>query len=76
MTASVNNHFSEMLGKRRVKITDVARETGISRTTLTKLYYQEGTAISFDVLRKLCLFFDCRVGDILFLEKPDAKKEA
>lgn len=75
MTALVNNRLSELLGKRREKITDLARKTGISRTTLTKLYYQEGAAISFDVLRKLCLHFNCSVGDILFLEDQNIKKE-
>lgn len=69
MTASVNNRLSEILEKRRIKITDLARETGISRTTLTQLYYRRGSGISFDVLHKLCLYFNVSAGDILFLDE-------
>lgn len=32
-------NLSEILGKRRLKIAKVAADTGISRTTLTSLYY-------------------------------------
>lgn len=68
MTRTVSNRFSEILGAKRINISDVSRKTGISRTTLTNLYYGKGTAISFTVLSRLCDFLNCGIEDILFIE--------
>ncbi|MEX6642421.1 helix-turn-helix transcriptional regulator [Clostridium perfringens] len=65
----INNKFSMLLGKRLVKISEVSRETGISRTTLTSLYYKKSTKISFDVLDKLCSYLECSISDIIEFEK-------
>ncbi|MGO5097505.1 helix-turn-helix domain-containing protein [Agathobaculum sp. LCP25S3_E8] len=61
----VNSRFATLLGERRMKISEVARATGISRTTLTNLYYGKGEAVSFSVLGRLCGYLSCSVGDIL-----------
>lgn len=61
----INNKFSILLGERLIKITEVSNITGISRTTLTNLYYKRSKSISFDVLNKLCKFFDCSIDEII-----------
>lgn len=65
----INNKFSALLGERLIKITEISDRTGISRTTLTNLYYKRSKFISFDVLNKLCEFFDCSVEDIIEFKK-------
>lgn len=65
----INNKFSILLGERLIKITEISDRTGISRTTLTNLYYKRSKFISFDVLNKLCEFFDCSVEDIIEFKK-------
>lgn len=67
MQTKVKSRLPMLLGEKRARISDVCRETGISRTTLTALYYDKGKGIYFDVLEKLCVYFDCNVGDILGL---------
>lgn len=57
-------HLSRMMGERKLKISDVSRETGIHRNMLTLLYYEKAKRIEFDVLEKLCRFFKCQVGDL------------
>lgn len=59
------NNLSTLLGTKRIRISDVARDTKISRTTLTALYYDKGEAVSFRVLETLCNYLNCEVGDIL-----------
>ena len=71
MTIMINNKFSMILGKELLKISKVSADTGISRTTLTNLYYRRSTKISFDVLNKLCEYLDCEVGDIISYEPDD-----
>ncbi|MDH2337505.1 helix-turn-helix transcriptional regulator [Clostridium perfringens] len=65
----INNKFSILLGKKLIKISEISRETGISRTTLTNIYYKKSTKISFDVLDKLCNYLECSISDIIEFEK-------
>jgi len=67
MQTKVKSRLPILLGEKRTRISEVCRKTGISRTTLTALYYDKGKGIYFDVLEKLCVYFDCNVGDILGL---------
>lgn len=68
MERKVVSKFAALLGEHKTRISTVSRETGISRTTLTNLYYGTSGAVSFDVLEKLCGYFQCGVGDILTIE--------
>ncbi len=65
----INNRFAICLAERMIKITDVAKKTGISRTTLTNLYYKRSKVISFEVLNKLCMFLCCSPSDIIEYKK-------
>lgn len=61
----INNKFSKILGERLIKITSISNATGISRITLTNLYYKRTKQISLDVLDKLCKYLDCTICDII-----------
>jgi putative transcriptional regulator len=50
-------NFALLLGERKLKISDVARDTGINRGTLTRLYYETAERIELDVLDQLCEYF-------------------
>ena len=65
--------FSALLGERLIKTSTIAKATGISRTTLTNLYYRRSVGITLDVLDKLCRYLDCSVSDIL--EYRDDKED-
>lgn len=54
-----------LLAERRKKISQLSKETGISRTTLTSLCYDKAKGVTFEVLDKLCNALNCSVGDIL-----------
>ena len=70
----MNNMLAELMGKRKIKISDVARGTGLSRTTITDLYYEKSKNISFETLDRLCTFFACDVGEILRSSSLDEKR--
>lgn len=53
------------MGERKLKIADVARAINVHRNTITLLYYEKAKRIDFEVLDKLCKFFNCKVEDIL-----------
>lgn len=62
------NNFSSILKAKNLKISEVFAKTGISRTTLTKLFYGEGEAIYFNVLEKLCNYLSCDIQDVFKIE--------
>lgn len=62
-------HLSRIMGEKKLKIADVARDTGINRGTITRLYNETAVRIEMDVLDKLCDYLDCEVGDLLEFKK-------
>lgn len=58
-------HLARLMGERKMKIMDVARETGLNRNTVTLLYKETAQRIDLEAIDKLCDFFECEVGDLL-----------
>lgn len=58
-------HLSRLMGEKKLKIIDVARETGLNRSTVTLLYNETVQRIELDAIDKLCDLFDCEVADLL-----------
>lgn len=58
-------NLSKIMGESRFKIEDIHRGTGLSRTTISKLYHNKMERIDYETLSKLCSFLECQVGDIL-----------
>ena len=61
-----------LLAERRMKVADVARETGMSKTTLHKLYNGQSTRIYFETIEKLCLLLNVEVGELLKLQAEES----
>ena len=47
-----------------MKIADVAKETGINRGTISRLYQETAVRVELDVIDKLCDLFNCEVSDL------------
>ncbi|MEC8858934.1 MAG: helix-turn-helix transcriptional regulator [Pseudomonadota bacterium] len=58
-------HLARLMGERKMKISDVLRETGLSRNTVTLMYRETAQRIDIDALDKLCRLFECEVADML-----------
>ena len=57
-------HLSRLMGERKLKVIDVARETNLNRSTVSALYYEKAARIELDAVERLCRFFGCRIGDL------------
>ena len=53
------------MGDNKHSIQDVHRATGISRSTLTRLYYEKNDAIRYETLNTLCDFYGCALGEMM-----------
>jgi putative transcriptional regulator len=63
-------NISTLMGRDKLRIVDVARLTGLNRSTITALYKETATRVDLPAIDRLCRLFDCQVGD-LFEHIPD-----
>jgi len=57
-------HLSRLMGEHKLKVIDVARETGLHRNTITLLYKETASRVDLETMDKLCALFNCKVGDL------------
>ena len=57
-------HLARLMGERKMSVSDVARETGLHRNTITLLYKETAKQVDIETIDKLCTLFDCSVGDL------------
>lgn len=69
----MKNNFSKILGERLISISDVSRETGLSRSSLTTFYYQKSKMIRFETLTSLCDYLNVNLSELI--EYKPTKKE-
>lgn len=60
--------LNELLDKKGISQNQMAKDTGISASTLRNLNHNRTTRISFDILEKICQYLGCGVSDVLSLE--------
>lgn len=57
-------NLSRILGEKKLKISDVSRDTGINRGTLTRLYQETAERIDLEVMDQLCGYLKCEISDL------------
>lgn len=61
--------LNQLLDNKGISQNQMAKDTGISVATLRNLNHNRTARISFDILEKICVYLDCGVEDILYVEK-------
>ena len=59
--------FDKLLAKEKRTFYWLAKQTGISHTTLWRLKKGKAVGINFETLEKICRALRCQPGDVLFL---------
>ena len=57
-------HLSRLMGERKLKVIDVARQTGLHRNTITLLYEETAARVDLEAIEKLCALFGVTVGEL------------
>ena len=58
-----------MLAKRKMKVSDLAEQVGITLANISILKNGKAKAVRFETLDKICEILDCQPGDILEFRK-------
>ena len=67
----VRCHLSTLMGRDKLRISDVSRLTGLNRSTVTSLDKETVTRVDVAAIDALCNRCRCSVGE-LFEHMPDA----
>lgn len=67
----VKCHLSRILGERKLKVAEVARDTGINRNTLHRLYNETATRVDLEVIEQICRHLQIEVGDLFEVVDSD-----
>jgi putative transcriptional regulator len=62
---AIKVHLSRLMGERKLKISDLAKMTGLHRNGLTELYNEKTNGIKFETLEKICRALECDICDLL-----------
>ena len=60
-------HLSTLMGKHKLKVSDVAERTGLNRSTVTSLYKETAKRVDLAAVEKLCKLLDCSISDLFEL---------
>lgn len=63
------NNLSEIMGRKRMKVSDVVAGTGLAINTISGLYHDRVKRVDLETLDKLCDFLECDLDDILMYRK-------
>ena len=60
----LKNNLSAIMGAKRIKIYELEKISGISRSTIARLYYNQTNTVSFNTIENICKALNCTPGDL------------
>jgi len=60
----LKNNLSKLLGEKRIKMSELEKISGVSKSTIIRLYYDRSKNISFHTLERLCYALECTAHDL------------
>lgn len=61
------------MGERKLKTADLARELGVNRGSIARMYHETVEKVDVQLLSDLCQYFDCGIADLM--EYVPSRKE-
>ena len=58
------NKLSETMGRKRIKMAELARMAGVTRQPIFELYHDKTRVLKLDTLNKICWALECTIDDI------------
>lgn len=68
-------NLAVLMAERELKMADVIKATGIAKTTIRSLYYNDSKGVQFETLNTLCEYLGVSPGDLVIYYPFDYKIE-
>jgi putative transcriptional regulator len=68
---AINVTLDVMMAKRKMSVTELSEQVGITMANISILKNGKARAIRFDTLEKICRALNCQPGDLLAYEKEE-----
>lgn len=62
---AIHCKLSTILGEKRIKMAELVRLTGVSKTTINAMYHDRVQKIDYSVVDRICKALECDLSDIL-----------
>ena len=72
MKISYNGLWKKLIDHNMQK-KDLIESLSLSSTTVAKM--GKGEKVSLDVLEKICIYFDCNIGDVVSFERKEGHED-
>ena len=69
-------HLSILMGRDKLRISDVAPRTGLNRSTITALYNETATRVELPAIESLCNLFHCQAGELFEVVPTEAEVQS
>ena len=60
----IKNNLSMLMGAKRIKIYELQKLSVLSRSTITRLYYETTNMISLNTIEAVCKALECTPNDL------------
>jgi putative transcriptional regulator len=77
MSSRLRNRFFQLLSEkecrenRRITQREIAESIGVSLQTIGRWMHNDVTKFEAGIIEKLCDYFQCDVGDLLYIDRSD-----
>ena len=61
---AIRCNLSGILGRRRIKMNELAVKAGLAYGTVLALYHERAKGVTFEVMDKICGALECQVGEL------------
>jgi putative transcriptional regulator len=70
MTKVLKNNLRLFMAKKGVRtMVELEEKAGVSRQVLDRLEKNKSKRLDFETVTKLCLFFECEVGELFYIDE-------
>lgn len=72
MPKTLKSNLRLLMAQKGVRsMVELEEKSGVSRQVLDRIDKGKSKRLDFDTIVKLCLFFECEVGDLLYLTEEE-----
>ncbi len=58
-------HLSKLMGERKLKTADLARDLKVNRGSIARMYHESVEKVDVELLSDLCQYFGCNIADLM-----------